>query len=222
MVPNTGKSLVPKINQSLFVPIADATECAISKEPPMRNHLVPLFLALVLFAPAASAGEQETHKGNVTIESAADWQQLKGVNILDGDLIIMGFAGKDLKGYPSGLHTITGMVVVFSNPNLENLEGMERLAWVHESFRIFANPKLKNLKGLKSLKSVWSGFSVTDNPAMTALLDKGFQIGEPIKGKRGFLQITDNTSLPQSVAEAFGKSCKTQQGALYLIKDNKK
>ena len=176
-------------------------------------RLVPftvLFTTLVLFtarlAHADYTIDAGTAKGNVTIESVADAQKLRGVSRVVGNLIIQNYDGSDLAAL-SSLTMIEGSLLVQTNATLASLGGLGALERVYGIVWIGSNPKLGDLGGLARLKSVEQAFTITDNAALTKLLPAGITVGEPIKKIRGSMTIRGNKSLSAAVVDEFVKKC---------------
>lgn len=84
-----------------------------------------------------------------TLRSAADLERYSGCGAVQGDLTVSAPDVEDLSAL-SQLHVVTGTLTVTSNPELDDLEGLEGLSVVG-GLEISNNPGLTDLTGLDGL-----------------------------------------------------------------------
>jgi hypothetical protein len=134
-----------------------------------------------------------TVSGTVTVRSAGEFAQLRGVHCVDGDLFIAGVASGSgelptlpdlgivtgdvvIAANPSfsslrgllGLHTVGGTYLIQGNDGLQSLDGLEALRRA-ETLAIVANNQLTNLGGLQRLDDFGGALRITNNAELTSL-----------------------------------------------------
>lgn len=106
-------------------------------------------------------------KGTITVRAQADWQQLDGVNCIDGELLVAGTTGTAIPAHPD-LQIITGDLVIAGNPNLTSLDGLGQLRELGGTYLIQGNDALVSLGALGALKRA-AGIQVTGNDGLRDL-----------------------------------------------------
>ncbi len=101
-------------------------------------------------------------EGNANLRQLPLFQDLVSIEGLE---INYGGALQDLSGL-ANIRTIKGLRIFHSN--IQSLEGLSGLNEVGE-FMLYENPNLKNLSGLENLHTVRNGFNIYSNESLTDL-----------------------------------------------------
>jgi hypothetical protein len=137
-------------------------------------------------AVACQGGQVLT--GAVAVRSASEWDQLRGVHCVQGDLFIAGVASGEIPTLLE-LGIVTGDVVVAANPSFTSLRGLGSLHTVGGTYLVQGNDGLVSLHGLERLRSAESLAIVADNQLVDLTgLDSLGDFG-------GTLRISNNAAL---------------------------
>jgi hypothetical protein len=131
---------------------------------------------------------QNKVEGPISLDTAADFAALSGVNCIDGDLMIVGTS---LAAFPevASLETITGSIIVAGNSPLVSLDGFPNLTKVGRRYVVQGNDSLVDIAAIGRLERV-DLIAIVGNDDLVDL--SGF---ETFTSLDGGLEIANNNSL---------------------------
>ncbi len=116
--------------------------------------------------PWVTEGCGRTCTGDFVVETNADFANVAGCAIIEGDLDIDGIDQTDLTGLNS-LEQVTGALWVMYNPTLQTLDGLNNLLSVGDGLLISYNDALVDISGLESLQYVDGTLSISNSHSLT-------------------------------------------------------
>lgn len=118
---------------------------------------------------------------------------LENLTRINGNILIEGTSLKDVNGLENLTEfSFNSDIILWSNPELENLDGFKNLPATMGGIIIFENSKLEDIDGLSNIKFVEGKISIADNGNLTNL--DGISNVEQIKEGEKIL-IWNNASL---------------------------
>jgi len=130
----------------------------------MYSRLLALALVVHLLPCMGTLWAQTTCEGDYVLTSQDDVDSFAetGCNIISGNLRIEGPNITDLDGL-SGLTSIGGDMLIFSNYALTNIDGLSNLTTIGGKLNIWHNLELTNIDGLSGLSLVGGDLEIENN-----------------------------------------------------------
>jgi hypothetical protein len=116
-------------------------------------------------AVACSGGNVLT--GTIAVRTTGDWDQLAGVDCIDGELLIAGVTAAGIPALPD-LQIITGDLVIAGNPSLSSLDGLDHVREIGGGYFVQSNDALTDVSALAQVKRS-NSIQLIGNDALTDL-----------------------------------------------------
>ena len=155
-----------------------------------KKNFITVLAGLVFSIVFLSVSKAQVYNGSLYLESQAQINTFNYTEVT-GNLWINSNIGNVVDLTPlSNLTTVGGILYIYNNPVLTNLDGLQNLTSVGNYVEIASNASLTNIDGLQSLTSIGGYLYLNANPALTNI--DGLQ---NLTSLGGSLNIRLNTAL---------------------------